>query len=271
MSTTTATPESRTTLDLSQTKPISFLTQLRVELRKSYDTRAGLWLLIVIAAFAALAMGIVVAVGLTQADFEPEFGTFFSTTNYTTAVLLPVLGIMLVTSEWNQRTAMVTFTLEPRRTRVVLAKLVAGLLLALVVAVVATAIAAICNLLYGLLSGDGASWSLGEVSVPGFLLLQTIGMLSGFALAALFLNTAAAIVVFFLYSFVLPPVFLLAAALLDWVRDIQPWIDFSAAQGPLFDWSMEGEDWAHLAVSGTIWLLLPLAIGVWRVLRAEVK
>ncbi len=37
-------------------------------------------------------------------------------------VLLPVLGIMLVTSEWGQRTAMVTFALEPRRRRVVWAK-----------------------------------------------------------------------------------------------------------------------------------------------------
>ena len=34
---------------------------------------------------------------------------------------------------------------------------------------------------------------------------------------------------------------------------------------------MTGKEWAQLAVSGLIWLGLPLAIGVWRVLRAEVK
>ena len=39
-------------------------------------------------------------------------------------ILLPVLGILLVTSEWSQRTAMVTFTLEPSRSRVIAAKFV---------------------------------------------------------------------------------------------------------------------------------------------------
>ena len=34
---------------------------------------------------------------------------------------------------------------------------------------------------------------------------------------------------------------------------------------------MTGEDWAHFAVSGFIWLVVPLVIGIWRVLRAEVK
>ena len=34
---------------------------------------------------------------------------------------------------------------------------------------------------------------------------------------------------------------------------------------------MTDEDWAHFAVSGLIWLVLPLTIGLWRVLRAEVK
>ena len=36
---------------------------------------------------------------------------------------------MLVTSEWSQRTAMTTFTLEPRRMRIVLAKMLAGVAL----------------------------------------------------------------------------------------------------------------------------------------------
>jgi hypothetical protein len=35
--------------------------------------------------------------------------------------------------------------------------------------------------------------------------------------------------------------------------------------------SLSGEEWAHLVVSAAIWLVLPLAIGTWRVLRAEVK
>ena len=48
------------------------------------------------------------------------------------AVLLPVLGILLVTSEWSQRTGLITFALVPKRSRVLGAKLIASLLLAVV-------------------------------------------------------------------------------------------------------------------------------------------
>jgi hypothetical protein len=58
---------------------------------------------------------------------------------------------------------------------------------------------------------------------------------------------------------------------MDWFEKIQPWIDFNDAQGPLVDATMTGKDWAQFGVSGFIWLVLPFAIGVWRVLRAEVK
>jgi hypothetical protein len=34
---------------------------------------------------------------------------------------------------------------------------------------------------------------------------------------------------------------------------------------------MTGEDWAHLVVSGLIWLVVPFVIGLRRILRAEVK
>ena len=40
--------------------------------------------------------------------------------------LLPVVGILLVSSEWSQRTAQVSFTLVPRRPRVIAAKMLAG-------------------------------------------------------------------------------------------------------------------------------------------------
>jgi ABC-type transport system involved in multi-copper enzyme maturation permease subunit len=185
--------------------------------------------------------------------------------------LLPVLGILLLTSEWGQRTAMVTFTLEPRRPRVIAAKLVVGAILALASVVVALVLGAIANLLYGLFEGVSATWDLSVLLVLSFLLLQVLGILTGFALAALLLNSAAAIVIYMVYSFVLPGLFELGANLIGWFGDLRPWIDFNGAQAPLVDATMTGEDWAHFAVSGVVWLVLPLAIGLWRVLRAEVK
>ena len=58
----------------------------------------------------------------------------------------------------------------------------------------------------------------------------------------------------------------------DWFRDIQAWVDFGFAQTPLFDGSdPSAEQWAQIGVSGMIWLVIPMAIGVWAVLRSEVK
>jgi hypothetical protein len=101
--------------------------------------------------------------------------------------------------------------------------------------------------------------------------VQSFAMLTGFALATLFLNTPAAIVVYFAYGFILPTVFAVAAGLIGWFDRLRPWIDFNGAQGPLITGEMRGEDWPHLLVSGFIWLVVPVAVGLWRVLRAEVK
>ena len=258
-------------LDISSTTPTPFLRQVRVEMRKAYDTRAGLWLLISTAVLTAVVMAIQLAVGIVQKDVFLSYNDFLTSTNFSIAVLLPIIGIMLLTSEWSQRTAMVSFSLEPRRPRVVLAKLVVGLVLAVVAVVIALILAAACNGLYAALGDDPVVWDASFSHTAGFVLLQVVGMLTGFAFAALLLNTPAAIVIYMVYSFVLPGLFELGAQLMDWFDKIRPWIDFNYAQGPLVDATMTGEDWARFVVSGLIWLVLPLAVGIWRVLRAEVK
>ena len=258
------------TFDISGTTPVPFGRLVAVELRKMADTRAGRWLLISIAALTALVLAIQLAVILSN-DLQVDFRDFMVAMNTPMGILLPVLGIMSVTSEWTQRTAMVTFTLEPSRSRLILAKFVSTMLIAVVAVVIGLALSVAANLLYGALSGNEILWDIGAVDVVFYFLLHAIGMATGFAFGTLFLNTAAAIVVYFVYSFVLPGLFQLGAQLMDWFADIQPWIDFAAAQNPLIEGSISGEQWAKLAVSGFIWLVLPLAVGLWRVLRAEVK
>ena len=268
--TTPSTPRALGPIDLQGATAVPFSTLVKVELRKSWDTRAGLWLLALTAAFTAIAMVIALAVATTQ-SVEMTLGSFIATTAYTSSFLLPVLGILLVTSEWSQRTAMVTFTLEPNRARVIVAKLVAGLALAAAVAAVALVAALVSNLLFGLFEGVSPSWEFGAGEFGGFLLSQAFSMLTGFALATLLLNTAAAIVTYFAYIFVLPAVFAIAAVFLGWFESLRPWIDFSFAQTPLLDATMTAKGWGHLVVSGLIWLVLPVSLGIWRVLRAEVK
>ena len=66
-------------------------------------------------------------------DQEATFG-FLQRRQHPDGILLPVLGVMSVTSEWSQRTAMVTFALEPSRGRVIAAKYVSALVIAVVAA-----------------------------------------------------------------------------------------------------------------------------------------
>jgi ABC-2 type transport system permease protein len=56
-------------------------------------------------------------------------------------------------------------------------------------------------------------------------------------------------------------------------RDLQPWVDVQFAQSTLFTFegSLTGGQWAHLAVTGMIWLIIPLAVGLRFVTRVEVK
>ena len=257
------------TLDISTTSQVPFSRLVKVELRKTYDTRAGQWLLGV-TTFLALAIMVVVLIVVLVQDQKIKLDDFVGVANFITGFLLPVLGIMLVTSEWSQRTAMVTFTLEAHRSRVVAAKLTAGLLLALIVSLIATVSALVVNGVYSLAHGGG-DWHFGFLAFLGFLLTQLFSMLTGFAFATLLLNTPAAIVVYFGYKFLIPTIFAIGAQFLDWFKHLEPWIDFAQAQAPLFDASMRGKDWAYLLVSGIIWLVVPVALGLWRILRAELK
>jgi ABC-type transport system involved in multi-copper enzyme maturation permease subunit len=256
-------------LDISRTQRTPFRRLVRVELRKSYDTRAGFWLLAVIGLLVLATEVIALAVTTTQ-DEPISFGDFIGAAAFITSFLLPVLGIMVLTSEWSQRTAMVTFALEPHRPRVVVAKALVGVILTLATVVVSIAIGLVCNVLYGLIEGH-ADWSFGWPDFLAFLVTQNLAMLGGFALAALFLNTPVAIVVFFVYKWVLPGLFALGSALMGWFESFAPWIDFQSAQGAVWDWSSDAEDWAQLVVSALLWLGVPLVVGIRRVLRAEVK
>jgi ABC-2 type transport system permease protein len=261
-------------LDVSGTKPIPFVRQVGVELRKMVDTRAGLWLMVTIAVMTALFVVLLFIFGDNGETDQRTFVNFLGTTSTPQGFLLPVLGILLVTSEWSQRTVLVTFTLTPRRGFVIAAKTVAALVIglaALVLAMVFAAVAAVAA------DAPGAFDGFGVDDVAKFGLLQSLGVLQGLAFGLLFLNSAVAIVVFF----VVPIVFNVLVNLISWLRDAAPWIDLATAQQPLIgvdtqtglpvDVALGAEQWLHLATATTIWIVVPIAIGMWRILRSEAK
>ncbi len=258
-----------TILDVSGNPGIPFTRLTAVELRKSADTRAGRWLIGVTAGLALVA-DFLIAIIVASQDDALALGDQVDGAAFVCSVLLPILGIMLVTSEWSQRTAMTTFTLEPRRMRVILAKMLAGTLLTAFIIVFALVVGVLSYLLYGALGGT-LDWTFGWRAFFAFIATQTLAMLGGFALACLLLNTPASIVAFFVYKWILPGLLALGASLMTWFNDLAPWLDFQSAQGPLFDGPINGSDWAHLGVSGFFWLIVPLVIGLWRIGRAEVK
>jgi hypothetical protein len=238
-----------------------------VELRKLVNTRAGLWLV--------LSMGIISAIIMTAMliwaeDADLVFGNMFGLMNIPTGFLLPVLAILLVTSEWGQRTGLVTFTLEPRRSRVVVAKLLTALVAAVGAVLVALAFGALGNVLAGVFhDGVAGDWDMTAAGLSNAVMLQFFALLMGFAFGMLIRNSAAAIVLYF----VIPTAWSIISEIVPWVREhLQQWADFSFAQQPFQsgDWAT-GTEWAHLAVSGTIWLVIPLVVGIWRLLRSEVK
>jgi ABC-2 type transport system permease protein len=258
----TAVTEERAALDLSHTARVPLSRLVGVELRKMADTRAGMWLLIAIAVITA---GIVTIFSFAAPESEHTFLNFMGVIATPQGLLLPVLGILLITSEWSQRTALVTFTLTPLRGRVLTAKVIAALLFGLAAIVVATAIAALATAI----GGAPDAWQGMDLDDFGkFSLLQTIGVLQGLAFGLVLLNSAAAIVAFL----ILPTLFNVLAGFWSAMSDIRPWVDLAFAQGPLFmDQNLSGEQWWQLASGFTIWVLAPFVVGSIRVLRREVK
>lgn len=263
------------TLDVSGTAPVPFSRLFAAEFRKSYDTRAGMWLLISIGIVVGLVEAFVLIVTLAQ-DTEVYFTDFAYIGLGITSLLLPVLAIMLVTSEWGQRSAMVSFALEPRRIRVVMAKWVVAIAWVLVTIVVMFALAALLTLVCYLVHTDATHWSgSSSPDTPAFLptvIEQILTMTIGFSFGCLLLNTPAAIVLFFLYWYLLPIILAAVGSIRPWIGDALEWINFRAAMSPLLDGSIStAEEWGKILVSALLWIVLPLALGIWRIMRAEVK
>lgn len=262
------TPSSLATADREHSIPLVRL--IKVELRKAANTRAGRWLLGTIVGGAAVVMTIMVVVGLVQ-DRSYTLKDFVQFANFVPmGLLLPMLGVLSVTSEWSQRTNVVTFTLEPRRSRVVMAKLATGVILSVLASLAAFALGIVTLGVFDLLGGT-ATWNLSFEMVAGFGLLHLINVLIGFAFGMLILNTPAAIVAFFAFNFILPTLFMGAASLWGWAESIRPWVDFNYSQEPLGEGMLQGINWAQFMVTAMVWFVAPVALGVRRVLRAEIK
>jgi ABC-2 type transport system permease protein len=233
-----------------------------------FDTRSGFWLMISIGVLGALATAAVI---LFAADEQLTFAAFTSAINIPLTVVLPVIAILSVAGEWSERSGLTTFTLVPHRGRIVTAKALACVGVAVVSIPLAFGIGAIGNLLGTAIGQLDPVWDLTVINLLTIVLANVLSLLFGFMLGLLFRNSVGALVAYFVYQFLLPTLSLILATSQAWFRELQPWVDFDHAQSALFGGSVTVGDWTHLAVTGAFWLIIPMTIGVIQVLKADVK
>ena len=107
----------------AQSLPIPFRLLLRAEWQKTIGTRAIRWLL---AATALITIGALAVPLLFPHDITQSRASYLIWAALGLSRLLPVVLMLTMTAEWSQRTAMTTFTQEPRRGRVLAAKILTG-------------------------------------------------------------------------------------------------------------------------------------------------
>ena len=248
--------------------PIPFGRILGVELRKMFDTRSGFWLMASIVITSGIATVLTVLLsdrdGLTFDSFAASVGSPMS-------IILPIIGVLAVTSEWSQRTALTTFTLVPSRGRVIGAKLVDVLVIGAVSMVIALGVGAAGNLVNSAITGNDAVWDIPAWTFAQIVLANELGMLLGFALGLLFRSSPAAIVGYFVVNLVLPGISGALAEAQQWWAANAGWFDVNQTRFLLFDSKLTSEEWLQLGLTSSIWILLPFAIGLALVMRSEVK
>jgi len=225
------------------------------------DTRAGFWLLL---STAGLTVLVAVVACLVFPDDESNLLNFLSITVQPASILMPIVGILLVTSEWSQRTAMISFALVPQRSRVLIAKLLAGLTLSAIAFVLGVVVALTATAVAGA-DGD-ETWSLSGALFGQIAFSVVVPMLSGIGFGLVLLASAPAIVLYF----VLPTAWS-ALGSISMLEGAARWLDQSRTMSPMFEESLSSTQWARVATSLALWLVLPIVLGFWRVTRSGVR
>lgn len=235
---------------------IPFVTQVLVELRKSVDTRAAQ---AVLGSF--LGLGIVVNLLVLLSTPAPTLGSAGLVAVFA-ALGLPIVSALVMTSEWSQRTAMITFWLEPRRHRVLLAKVVSAL--ALGIGLISALLAVMLLITAGLLVARGipvVADDLGDLMIAVYV-GGIFGVLFGVAWGAALMSTPLALLWVLVVSLVIDLVLSFVAG------DLAPWFATSTASNWLIDKTAPE---LPVLSSFLLWYVLPLAVGFLLQGRREVR
>ena len=249
-------------------RPVPLGRVVAVELRKMFDTRSGFWLM-----SSIVITGLLTTIGTVA--FGPEsdmtYYRFAAAVGFPMTVVLPMIAVLAITGEWSQRSGLTTFTLVPHRGRVITAKVVASVAVGVSAMLFAFAVGAVGHVVGTAIAGTDRAWDVSVAEGLNIVLGSLLCLLTGTILGMLLRSSAAALVAYFIYAFLLPTVSGVLAASQEGFRDLRPWVDLNYAQSALFNGTLTGEQWANLGVTVAVWLALPAILGLRLVLRSEVK
>ena len=241
---------------------------VRVELRKMFDTRSGFWL---IASIAITGLIATIATIAFAPDQDLTYYNFAKAIGFPITVILPMVALLSITSEWSQRSGLTTFTYVPSRGRVVGAKTLSAVVVAVASMLFAFVVGAVGNVVGSTIAGTPTVWDLSvghatddRAGQPGLPVdrhhardaAPQLGRRSGDVLRG---RPAGA-------------------------EPVQPagrqpgLVPAPAALGgPQLraDVSVRGDahraQWAHVAATVMLWIVVPGIFGLRRVMRSEVK
>jgi len=239
-----------------------------VELRKLTDTRASRWLL---AAVPLLTLVVVTGVTLWGDDSEVTFLAHTTTNMMPLELILPLVTVLAVTGEWSQRSASTTFTLVPRRGRVMTAKAVGALLVTLAATATVVVLSAAGTVAAARVRGLDAVWDLSLDLTLRLALANLVAIAFGFVVAVVIRRTAPAMVAYLAFMFVVPMVSMVAAGLWTWWAGNGAWYDLTWSTSFVTGPEITGEQWAQVGTSALIWIVVPMVLGMRRLLRAEIR
>jgi ABC-2 type transport system permease protein len=96
-------------------------------------------------------------------------------------------------------------------------------------------------------------------------------LLTGTMLGILFRSSSVALVAYFVYLLLLPTLAEVLESTQDWFGRARPWTDLNLAESTLFEGTISGDQWGHLLVTVTVWLVLPAVLGLLLMRHSEVR
>ncbi|MCA5893681.1 ABC transporter permease [Isoptericola sp. NEAU-Y5] len=268
MTTVAATATLRAVVVPRRTAPVPFRRLVGVELRKMFDTRSSFWLLASIGIVALAAVPMVIAF---QPTGDITYAMFVNTIGYPWSLMIPMVGLLSVTGEWSQRGGLTTFAFVPRRGRVIGAKAACAAGVVLAAMALCFALSAAGNVAAAAVAGIDPVWDVSAAEHLFLTLFQAIGMAAAFTLAVVLRSSPAALVGYFVFALVVPTLSSMLAGAQEWYGDVAPWVDLTHGQLSLFAGTMTGEQWAQLGTTAVLWLVVPLVLGMRRLLRVEIR